>query len=173
MKYRPPKTKSKRQQWTSYPVSRSDQPAEKSNQLDEIIDRGIGQIRGTWDQLERKELHGPYGKQELLGAIYSVYWRWDEGDRGKIRCRLASLLSGKAIKRSTHLVELLIKGALPDEVEPNVIKIWVDTIRYGEANHVRPFKLRGFFYLKGGLVRCARLYRVDQEGSGAGRRMSG
>jgi hypothetical protein len=56
----------------------------------------------------------------------------------------------------------LIKVALP-EVQANVVAIWVDAIRYGEAHHVRPHKLRSFFHVKGGLVRCARLYREEEQ----------
>jgi hypothetical protein len=75
---------------------------------------------------------------------------------------LVDRLPGEAIDPSEHLLGLLIKVALP-EVQGNVVAIWVGAIRYGEAHHVRPHKLRSFFHVKGGLVRCARLHREDQQ----------
>jgi hypothetical protein len=56
----------------------------------------------------------------------------------------------------------MISEALP-EVKANVVTIWANAIRYGEASHVRPFRLRGFFHAKGGLVRCGGLFQEQQE----------
>jgi hypothetical protein len=117
----------------------------------------------TWRKLQTRELHGSYGKRDLLQTIYAVYIGWrDEGATDRIRRQLASRLPGEAIDPSEHLLGLLIKVALP-EVQANVVAIWVGAILYGEAHHVRPHKLRSFFHVKGGLVRCARLHREDQQ----------
>jgi hypothetical protein len=75
---------------------------------------------------------------------------------------LVDRLPGEAFDPSEHFLGLLIKVALP-EVQANVVAIWVDAIRYGETHHVRPDKLRSFFHVKGGLVRCARLYREEEQ----------
>jgi hypothetical protein len=133
-------------------------------ELDELIDSGIRRIRATWNRLGSIELRaGPYGKQYLLEQIYCVYCGWRDGDETKmIFGRLASRLADQSVDRDAHLLELLIRVALP-KVRPNVVAIWVNAIRYGEDRHVRPFKLRGFFHVMGGLVRCARLFAEEQE----------
>ena len=153
----------KLERWVVYSVSRRNQAKQRTAELDKKIDEGIAQIRETWAKLERKQLHGSYGKRELLAAIYSVYCPWNDRDRAEVRRRLVGRLAGWSFDPNAHLLELLIKVALPNEVRPNVIKIWAEAIQYGEAHHVRPSKLRSFFYVKNGLVRCARLFREDQE----------
>jgi hypothetical protein len=108
-------------------------------------------------------LRGAYGKQALLETIYTVYVGWrNGGDTDGIRVELVGRLADETIPADAHFLELLIRVALPD-VELNVVRTWVDAIRYGEACHIRTFKLRGFFYVKGGLVRCAELCREEQE----------
>ena len=136
----------------------------RRKQSDELIDPGINRIRKTWAKLGSRKLRaGPYGKQHLLEEIYTVYCGWrDQGLTEQIWARLAGRLSDQTIDRSAHLLDLLIRTALP-QVRRNVATTWVDAIRYGEMRHVRPFKLRGFFYVNGGLVRCARLYRKAQQ----------
>ena len=108
-------------------------------------------------------MRGAYGKQSLLETIYTVYvgW-WNGGDAAGIRVELVRRLADETIPADAHLLELLIRVSLPD-VELNVVRTWVDAIRYAEDRHVRSFKLRGFLWVKGGLVRCARLYREAQE----------
>ena len=136
----------------------------RRKQSDSLIDPGINRIRKTWAKLGSRKLRaGPYGKQHLLQEIYTVYCGWrDKGLTEQIWARLAARLSDQTIDRSAHLLDLLIRAALP-QVRRNVATTWVDAIRYGETQHIRPFKLRGFLYLKGGLVRCARLYRQAQQ----------
>jgi hypothetical protein len=137
---------------------------EARRELDELIDSGILRIRATGNKLGSIELRaGPYGKQYLLQQIYSVYCGWRDSHEAKtIIGRLASRLADHSFDPDAHPVELLIRVALP-KVKPNVVAIWVNAIRYGEDRHVRPFKLRGFFHVMGGLVRCARLFAEEQE----------
>ena len=134
------------------------------NQSDELIDPGVNRIRKTWAKLGSRKLGaGPYGKQHLLQEIYTVYCGWrDQGLTEQIWARLAGRLSDQTIDRSAHLLDLLIRVALP-QVRHNVATTWAEAIRCGETHHVRPFKLRGFFYVMGGLVKCARLYRQAQQ----------
>jgi hypothetical protein len=133
------------------------------SELDALIDRGIARIRKTWNKLGSFKLRaGPYGKQLLLQEIYIVYCGWrDSGKARVIWDRLARRLDYGSGDSGEHPVELLIRVALP-EVKLNVAAIWVDAIRYGESHHVRPFKLRGCFYVNGGLVRCAEIFREEE-----------
>jgi hypothetical protein len=133
-------------------------------ELDDLIDSGIRRIRATWNRLGSFQLRaGPYGKQYLLQQIYTVYCEWrDSGEAKTITARLRCRLPDESLSPDGHLLELLIRVALP-KVKPNVIAIWVNAIRYGEDHHVRPFKLRGFFHVNGGLVRCARLFGEEEE----------
>ena len=132
-------------------------------ELDKLIDSGIRRIRVTWNKLGSFDLRaGPYGKQQLLEQIYTVYCAWRDGDQAKaISVRLARRLADQPVDPDVHLLELLIKVALP-KIKPNVVAIWVNAIRCGESHHVRPFKLRGFFHVMGGLVRCARLFAEEE-----------
>jgi len=132
-------------------------------ELNELIDSGIRRIRATWNRLGSSELRaGPYGKQYLLQQIYSVYCGWRDCSEAKtIIARLRGRFPDESLSADAHLVEVLIRVALPS-IKPNVVAIWVNAIRCGESCHVRPFKLRGFLYAKGGLVRCARLFIEDE-----------
>jgi hypothetical protein len=60
-----------------------------------------------------------------------------------------------------HPLQVLIRVAIP-EIRRNVVATWVDAIRFGESHNVRPFKLRGFLFVKEGLVRCAKLFREEE-----------
>ena len=113
-------------------------------------------IQRTWARIRK----GPYGKQNLLQPIYQIYCGWDPIQRCQIGRKLAQQLSEDR-RAIPHLSELLIHAALPS-IEPPVVLNWVDAIRLGEACHVRPSKLRGFLYIKGGLVRCAKEFRERQ-----------
>ena len=137
---------------------------EGRHELDELIDSGIHRIRATWNRLGSSELRaGPYGKQHLLQQIYSVYCDWrDRSEAKMIAARLRGRCPDESLSPDAHLLDLLITVALPS-VKPNVVAIWVNAIRYGEDRHIRPFKLRGFFHVKGGLVRCARLFADEEE----------
>ena len=143
---------------------KSSQKGDGRRELDELIDSGIRRIRATWNRLGSSELRaGPYGKQHLLQQIYTVYCGWKDIRRAKpIAARLRGRLPDESISPDAHLVDVLIRVALPS-VKPNVVAIWVNAIRYGEDRHVRPFKLRGFFHVMGGLVRCARLFAEEEE----------
>src|SRR5689334_20032394 len=114
-------------------------------ELDELIDSGIRRIRATWNRLGSSELRaGPYGKQYLLQQIYSVYCGWRDRSKAKtITARLRGRLADESHSPDSHLVEVLIRVALPS-IKPDVVAIWVNAIRCGESHHVRPFKLRGF-----------------------------
>jgi hypothetical protein len=135
-------------------------PADVEPTPDDLLASGIRVIRGTWARIERKEFRGPYGKQVLLQTIYEVYCGWGPIQRRQIRRRLAEHLP-EALDPKPHLLELVIEAALP-MIQPPVVELWVDAIRLGQACHVQPSKLRGFFYAKGGLVRCALEFRERQ-----------
>jgi hypothetical protein len=123
---------------------------------EDLLASGIRVIRETWACIRK----GPYGKQVLLQTIYQVYRGWDPIQRRQIRRRLAERLPEDRDPKP-HLLELLIEAALP-MIQPPVVGLWVDAIRLGEACRVQPFKLRGFLYAKGGLVRCAEEFRERQ-----------
>jgi len=143
---------------------KSNQKTAGRRELDELIDSGIRSIRATSNRLGSIDLRaGPYGKQYLLQQIYSVYCSWrDHSEAKTITARLRGRFPDESLSPDAHLLEVLIRVALP-KVRPNVVAIWVNAIRYGEERHVRPFKLRGFFHVMGGLVRCARLFGEEQE----------
>src|ERR1035438_2932417 len=94
-------------------------------------------------------------------AVSERPWYWVlADDSGKARIiwdRLARRLDEDSVDSDDHPVELLIRLALP-EVK-HAVANWVDAIRFGESHNVRPFKLRGYLYIKGGLVQCAELFR--------------
>ena len=121
----------------------------RRNQSDKLIDPGINRIRKTWAKLGSRKLRaGPYGKQHLLQEIYTVYCGWrDQGLTEQIWARLAARLSDQTIDRSTHLLDLLIRTALP-EVRRNVATIWVDAIRYGEIPSCPAFQAPRLFLCK-------------------------
>jgi hypothetical protein len=133
-------------------------------ELDRLIVSGIRRVRATGNKLGSQKLRaGPYGKQRLLQEIYTVYCGWRDSRRTQaISERLAKAMRVESLDRAPHLLTLLIRVALPN-VEPNVVANWVDAIRYGEAHYVRPFKLRSFLFLKGGLISCARTYRAEEK----------
>jgi hypothetical protein len=136
---------------------------EHQSELDALIGRGIARIRKTWNKLGSFKLAaGPYGKQLLLQEIYTVYWRWrDSGKARIIWDRLARRLDDNSGDSDDHPLQVLIRVAIP-EIRRNVVATWVDAIRFGESHNVRPFKLRGFLYVKEGLVRCAKLFREEE-----------
>jgi len=133
------------------PTSNNDEPTP-----DELLASAITIIQRTWARIRK----GPYGKQILLQKIYQIYCEWGPTQRCQIGQKLAQQLSED--RRATpHLLELLIHAALP-MIEPQVVRLWAEAIRLGEACRVRPSKLRGFLYAKGGLVRCAGEFRERQ-----------
>lgn len=60
---------------------------------------------------------------------------------------------------ATDFVALLIGCAFPD-LTPAVIANWAAAIHFARAHHIRPFKVRAFLYVKGGINACATLYRA-------------
>jgi len=143
---------------------KNNQKGTRRRELDHLVDSGIHRIRTTWNRLGSIQLRaGPYGKQYLLQQIYSVYCDWrDRSEAKMIAARLRGRCPDESLSPDAHLLEILIRLALP-RIRPNVVAIWVNAIRYGEDRHIRPFKLRGFFHVKGGLVRCARLFADEEE----------
>ena len=131
-------------------------PADVEPTPDDMLASGIRVIRGTWARIGK----GPYGKQALLQTIYEVYCGWSPDQQRQIRRRLAERLPEDHDPKP-HLLELLIHAALPS-IKLQVIRLWADAIRLGEACHVRPDKLRAFLYAKRGLVRCAEEFRERQ-----------
>src|SRR5207244_4407330 len=47
----------------------TDSKSPTDRKLDELIDAGIARIRSTWADFQRGELHGPYGKQQILESL--------------------------------------------------------------------------------------------------------
>ena len=136
------------------------------SRVDEALDSGIAKIWNTWRRIERRELRGAYGVQKLLQDIYTVYCGWEAQDIvAEIYAEQNERL-GVADCVEVDVLSLLIQAALP-HIESATVDNWVGAIRYGQHCHVRPYKLRGFLWVKGGLARCARLYR-ELKGSGAG-----
>jgi len=131
-------------------------PADVEPTPDDLLASAIRVIRETWTRIRK----GPYGKQVVLQTIYQVYSEWSLDQKCQIGRRLVQHSSRKR-RTKPHVLELLIHAALPS-IEPPVILNWADAIRLGEAGHVRPDKLRGFLYAKGGLVRCAEEFRERQ-----------
>ena len=130
----------------------------KKDKIDEALDAGIAKIRRTWWRIENKELRGAYGRQQLLQDIYAIYCQWDNQDivpeiHGRLNQRL-EVEEGVDF----DVLSLLIQISLP-HIQLASVDMWTSAIRYGQHNHVRPWKLRGFLWVKGGLERCARLYR--------------
>jgi hypothetical protein len=124
----------------------------------EAIEVAIHNIQVTWRKLARKELHGSYGKRQLLQDIYEEYCGWK--DDHLVDDVHAQLKKGFGLEpdADVDIINLLIQDALP-EVAMGVVRTWTEAIRYGEHRHVRRWKLRAFLYVQCGLVRCARLYR--------------
>jgi len=121
------------------------------------IDDAIKRIRACGGRLARKELHGSYGKQQMVETIYGAV-------SGLEKSRLATVIKRRLIKRrgvdrnGFDIVRGLIEIALPN-LHPAVVTNWTNAIHFSQAHHVRPWKVRGFLFVKGGINRCANLYR--------------
>ena len=139
-------------------VFQNKQPRSRKTKIDQALDAGIAKIKMTWWKIETKRLTGPYGKQQLLQDVYQVYCDWDDQDI--VPEILERLKKGFDVRPNLEIdvLNLLIQAALP-EVAPGVVGTWVAAIRYGQHCHVRRAKMRGFLFIRGGLARCARLYR--------------
>ena len=137
-------------------MGRNHRDAESETACDELIDAAAIEIQACWESTRR----GPFGKQQVLQSIYDAYRKWPTAQLDGIRARLGDRLNYRSPERYA-LLRLLIEVALP-HVESQVANLWVDAIKYGEAHHVRPQKLRGFLYHRGGLVRCAQMFRENE-----------
>jgi hypothetical protein len=126
-------------------------------EADGMIERAIRRIHACQQQLDRKALRGPYGKQELVETIYGAVAELKNH-------RLANVIKRRLMTRrrtdegALEIVEALIVLALPN-LHPAVVTNWTNAIHLAEDHHVRPFKVRAFLYAKGGINRCSALYR--------------
>lgn len=140
-----------------------------SKQDRKLVDEGIDIIRSTWGRIHYRQFCGSYAMGSFLQDIYTVYMGWRKGlTINGTHAELMRRLADETISVDTHLLELLIRVALP-EIEINEVRTWVDAIRRGEAHHVQTANLRGFVYVSGGLVRCAKLFRKEQKKAEADR----
>ena len=126
-------------------------------EIRQLINDGMDKVRETWAEFKRGELHGPYGKQQILERIYAVYCEWKRRDLAPI-IRVLAEFHGESPNPPIHILNLFIRAALP-QVKLPVVLTWVDALRCGEAHNVRPNKMRAFLYVKGGLVKAARYIR--------------
>ena len=131
--------------------------SEAKAEANAMIDRAIGQVQACQKQIDRKALHGAYGKQQMVETIY--------GAVADLRThRLATRIKAQLMARlatsagALDIVQGLIVLALPN-LQPAVVANWTCAIHLAEDHHVRPGKVRGFLYVKGGINRCADLYR--------------
>ena len=120
-----------------------------------LLNEALSQIRKKQRKSKMYGRSDAYEKQDLLQLIYTVYCNWPRIIRFRIKGKLAERLDEK--EPDVHLLELLIREALPN-VSRSTANAWAVAIQYGESCHVRPHKLRAFFFVKGGLVRCAHLF---------------
>jgi hypothetical protein len=129
-------------------------------EADAIIEGAIQRIHACQQKLDRKVLHGPYGKQQMVETIYGAA-------ADLRRHRLANVIKRRLMKRlgiaddtAFDLVEALINLARP-ATHPAVVANWTDAIHLAEDHHVRPWKVRAFLWRMGGINRCADLYREE------------
>ncbi len=126
------------------------------------IDAAVAKIRAVDAKFTAGILHGAYGKQELVQACYGAFVDLERHRLSLIiHRRLAKLTDADT---ATDFVALLIGCASPD-LTPAVVSNWAAAIHFARAHHIRPFKVRAFLYLKGGINACATLHRA---GGGAG-----
>ena len=129
-------------------------------EADAIIERAIERIHVCQRKLDRKVLHGPYGKQQMVETIYGAA-------ADLRRHRLANVIKRRLRKRlgitddtAFDLVEALINLARP-ATHPAVVANWTGAVHLAEERHISPEKVRGFLWRKGGINRCAMLYREE------------
>lgn len=131
--------------------------SEAKAEADAMIDRSIRVIRACKQQLDRRALHGPYGKQQMVETIYGAVADLKTHRLAtRIKAQLMARLATSA--GALDMVQGLIVLALPN-LQPAVVANWTCAIHLAEDHHVRPGKVRGFLYVKGGINRCADLYR--------------
>jgi hypothetical protein len=126
-------------------------------EADTMIEAAIRRIHACEDRLNRKTLHGPFGKQQMVETIYGAVGDLERNRRATvIKCRLMKRLG--ADKKGFDVVRGLIEVALPN-LNPGVVANWTAAIHFAQDHHVRPWKVRGFLFVSGGINRSADLYR--------------
>ena len=125
---------------------------------EKAINEAVGKIRTVEARFAAGILHGAYGKQEIVQACYRALIDLE-------RHRLAPVIRGRMKKRtgdagSADLAVLLLRLALP-ELQSAVVSNWAGAMRFAQDHHVRPTKVRGFLYVKGGINACAARYRAS------------
>src|ERR1019366_2368569 len=128
-------------------------------EADAIIESAIERSHVCQQKLERKVLHGPYGKQQMVETIYGAV-------ADLRRHRLANVIKRRLMKRlgaddaAFDIVRGLINLARP-ATHPAVVANWTDATHFAEEHHISPEKVRGFLWRMGGINRCAKLYREE------------
>ena len=127
-------------------------------EADAIIERAIERIHACQQKLDRKVLHGPYGKQQMVETIYGAA-------ADLRRHRLANVIKRRLMRRlgitdeaAFDIVRGLINLARP-ATHPAVVANWTNATHFAEEHHVRPWKVRAFLWRMGGINQCADLYR--------------
>ena len=126
---------------------------------DAIIEGAIERIHACQQKLERKVLHGPYGKQQMVETIYGAA-------ADLRRHRLANVIKRRLMRRlgpddaAFDIVRGLINLARP-ATHPAVVANWTDATHFAEEHHISPWQVRAFLYARGGINRCADLYREE------------
>lgn len=135
----------------------SDGVSQVQAEAEALIEDAIRPIQACQKQLDSKALHGPYGKQQMVETIYGAVadlktHRLARIIRRRFMARLATDDDGFDIVRA------LIVLALPN-LQLAVVANWTGAIHLAEQHHITPGKVRAFLYVKGGINRCADLYR--------------
>jgi hypothetical protein len=108
-------------------------------EADAKIERAIERVHICQQKLDRKVLHGPYGKQQMVETIYGAA-------ADLRRHRLADVIKRRSMKRlgaddtAFDLVEALINLARP-ATHPAVVANWTNATHFAEEHHVRPWTL--------------------------------
>ena len=128
-------------------------------EADAIIESAIERIHACQQKLDRRVLHGPYGKQQMVETIYgAVADLRRHRPANVIKRRLMKLLG--ADDSAFDLVEALINLARP-ATHPAVVANWTDAVHFAEEHHISPWQVRAFLWRMGGINRCADLYREE------------
>jgi hypothetical protein len=116
------------------------------------VDRAIKTIRKKSKQLSDEGSTETEGQHiEMLKTIYSIGRRLDDEDHlGQVTASLEEQIGAKP---GREFFDLLIEAALP-EVPKKIRKIWAGAATYAHEAHIRPRKLAGFIWIKGGLTKC-------------------
>jgi len=128
-------------------------------EADAMIEGAIRRIHGCQDKLNKRTLHGSYGKQQMVEVIYGAVADLERSRRATvIKYRLVKRLG--ADDKGFDVVRGLIEVALPD-LHPAVVMNWTYAIHLAQDHHIRPWKVRAFLFVNGGINRSADLYRRE------------